>query len=103
VFTSREGGTTAKGNQMLLRKEQWLEIGAMQSNDEGYESINTRTLDIDQLLPEVKERIKENTLLDEEYRWISNQLSSGNVTDNHYKLKDYILCWKNRVDAPKEM
>ena len=37
AFASKEGGTTAAGNQMLLRKEHWLEIRAMQIDDEDYE------------------------------------------------------------------
>jgi len=31
---------TATGNQMLLRMEQCLEIGAMQMDDEGNDTIN---------------------------------------------------------------
>jgi len=41
--------------------------------------------------------------LDDEYRSICEQLSSGDVIDQYYKLKDDILCWKNGVYARKEM
>jgi len=34
VFTSKEGGTTAAGQQTLLRKEQWVGISAMQLDDD---------------------------------------------------------------------
>jgi len=44
-FTSRTGGTTAAGNQMLLKKEQWLEVGPMQIKDDECDSINVRVLD----------------------------------------------------------
>jgi len=65
AFTSKEAGMTATGNQMLLRMEQWLEIGAMQMDDEGIDTINIGALDIDQLLPEAKKLIKEKALLDD--------------------------------------
>ena len=62
AFTSEEGGTRAVGNKMLLRKEQWLEIEAMQLDDNDYEVITIGVLDVDQLLPEAQERIKEKTI-----------------------------------------
>jgi hypothetical protein len=34
VFTSTEGSTTAAGQQSLLWKEQWVEIEAMQLDDD---------------------------------------------------------------------
>jgi len=88
---------------MLLRKEQWLEVGAMQIDDEGYELISIGALDINQLLPEGKKRIKENALLDDEYQSICKQLSSGDIIDKQYQLKDDILWWKNRVYVPAAM
>jgi len=103
AFTSKEGGTTATGNQTLLRKEQWLEVGELQIDDEDYDIIKIGALDIDQLLPGAKDRIKEKDLLDDEYWAICKQLSSGNIIHKHYELKDDILCWKNRVYAPNEM
>ena len=41
--------------------------------------------------------------MDDEYRSICKQLSSGDIIDKHYELKDNILCWKNRIYVPKEM
>jgi len=102
-FTSGEGGMTATGNKTLLRKEQWLEIGAMQLDDSSYEIIHIGALDVDQLLPEAKARIKEKALLDDNYGAICKQLSSGDVIDKHYELVDGILCWKKRIYAPKEL
>jgi len=102
-FTSKERGTTATGDQMLLRKEQWLEVRAMQIDNESYSMINIGALDIEQLLSEAKERIKEKALLDEDYRSICKQLSSGDTTDKHYELIDDILCWKKRIYERKEM
>jgi len=48
AFTSKEGGTTAIENKMSLKNEQWLEVGAMQIDDEGFGSIDIGALDIDQ-------------------------------------------------------
>jgi len=39
AFTSKEGGTTSATNHMMLRKEQWLEVGAMQLEDEDVDII----------------------------------------------------------------
>jgi len=103
AFTSGEGGTTAAENKMLLRKEQRLEIGAMQLDDNSHQVINIGALDIDQLLPEAKERIKQKGLLDDSYLAICRQLSSGEVTDKCYELVDDILCWKKRIYVPKEL
>lgn len=54
VFTFREGATTATRNQTLLRKEQWLEVGAMQIDEEEEEVINIEAIDVEQLLLEAK-------------------------------------------------
>jgi hypothetical protein len=80
VFTFREGGMMAAGKQTMLRKEQWLEVGAMQLDETEIGCINIGAIDIEQLSPEAKERIKEKALLDEEYRTICKQLlSEGNM------------------------
>jgi len=99
-FTSGEGGTMAAGNKTLLRKEQWLEVGAMQIEDEEMSCINIGAMDIERLLPEAKESIKEKALLDEDYRTICKQLVSGGNVDKEYRFRDEILCWKNRVYVP---
>jgi hypothetical protein len=40
AFTTREGGTTAAGQPTLLRKEQWMEIGGMQLDDDDRKEIH---------------------------------------------------------------
>jgi hypothetical protein len=101
AFTSREGGTTAAGQQTMLRKEQWLEIGAMKLDEDECEEICIGAIAMEQLLPEAKERIKQKALLDEDYIAICRQLSSGGKTSEHYDIKDDLLCWKNRLYVPK--
>jgi len=103
AFTSKEGGTTATGDRLLLRKEQWLEVGAMQLDDSDIEVMNIGAIDIEQLLPEAIQRIKEKALLDNSYRSICKQLSSGEITDKHYEMVNDILCWKKRIYAPKDL
>lgn len=56
-FTSREAVTTAPGNQMLCKRESWVEIGEILINDEEFEVINIGALEVEFLLPEAKERI----------------------------------------------
>jgi hypothetical protein len=57
-------------------------------------------MDIEQLLPEAKERIKEKALLDEHYRTICKQLVSRRNVDKEYEIHNEILCWKNQVYVP---
>jgi len=90
AFTSKEGGTTAAGQLTLLRKEQWVEIGAMQLDH--FEIINIGALEVQQLLPEAKERIKEKALLDDEYVAICRQLSFGGNVDKNYVIRGKLLC-----------
>jgi len=68
-FTSREGGTTSATNRTFLDTSQWLEVGAvdLDTNDK-YERIQISAIDVDQLLPEAKERIKEKAMLDKKFR-----------------------------------
>jgi hypothetical protein len=68
----------------MLDKEQWLEVGAMAIDlDNGYETIQISAIDVDQLLPEAKERINEKAMLDEKYRELCKQVSKdGNIDKN---------------------
>jgi len=100
AFTSREGGTTAAGQQTLLRKEQWVEIGAMQLDHDELEVIHIGALEVEKLLPEAMECIKEKALLDEDYVAICKHRSSGVNVDMNYGIRQDLLCWKNRVYAP---
>lgn len=86
---------------MLLRKEQWVEVGAMQLDDDELKVINIRTFEVEQLLPEAKERIKEKALLDEDYVAICKQLSSGGNIDKKYNIQNNLLCCKDREYVPK--
>jgi len=78
-----------------------VEIGAKQLDDDDREEINIGAIVIQQLLPEAKERMKEQALLDEDYVAICKQLSCGGMIDKNYEVKDDSLCWKNRLYAPK--
>jgi len=98
AFTSREGGTTSATSQTMLEKDQWLEVGAMELDlNDGIESIQILAMAVEQLLPEAKERIKEKAMLDDRYRELCKQVSSGGNIDKGFALKDEFLCWKNRI------
>jgi hypothetical protein len=97
VFTSREGGTTSAIIQPMFDKEQWLEVGAMELDNDDVESVSIVALDIEQLLPEAKEKIKEKAMLDDQYRKICKQVVKDENIDKNFALKDDILCWKNRI------
>jgi hypothetical protein len=104
AFTSGVGGTTSATNQTMLRKNQWLEVGAMELHfDNGIESIQIAALDVEQLLPEGKERIKEKAMFDEKYReWCKQVASEGNII-KIFTIKAELLCWKNRIYVPAEL
>jgi hypothetical protein len=69
AFTSREGGTTSATKQTMLYKEQWLEVGAIELDlGVNFETIQIAAIEVKQMLPEVKSRIKVNAMLDEKYR-----------------------------------
>jgi len=88
---------------MMLRKEQWLEIGVMQTDGESDEEIQIGAIDIERLLPEAKERIKVEALLDKDYLAICKAVTTEASVDKGYKIQDDILCWKNRIYVPEAM
>jgi len=102
AFTSREGGTTSATTEEMLDKSQWLEISTMELDiKDEYETIQISAMDVEQLLPEAKERIKEKAVLDERYRALCKQVSSGEVIDKNFTMSDGLLCWKNRIYVPE--
>jgi hypothetical protein len=90
AFTFREGGTTSATEQLMMDKEQWLEVGAMEIDlDYDYEIIQISAIDVDQLLPEARERIKEKAMLDEKYRDLCKQVTKdGNIDKNFSIIND---------------
>jgi len=102
AFTSREGGTSSATTEEMLDKSQWLEISTMELDiKDEYETIQISAMDVEQLLPEAKERIKEKAVLDERYRALCKQVSSGEVIDKNFTMSDGLLCWKNRIYVPE--
>ena len=87
AFTSKEGGTTSATNQSMLDKEQWLEVGAMQLDSEEYGDIQVSTMQIELLLPEAKESIKEKARLDDRYRDLCKQVTKGGNIDKRFTIR----------------
>lgn len=93
-----KGGMTSATTDMMLRKEQWIEVGAMQiDNGNDYGIIQIAALEIGPPLPEAKERIKEKALIVDRYREICKKVVTEGNIDKEYTIKDDILCWKDRV------
>jgi len=65
------------------------------------ESIQIPAIEVEQLLPEAKEKIKEKAMLDDKYRELCNQVSLGGHIDKGFAIKEELLCWKNRIYVPK--
>jgi len=102
AFTSREGGTTSATDQTMLDKSQWLEAGAISlDTSEEYETIQISAIDVEQLLPEAKERIKEKAMLDDKYRNLCKQIALGGNIDANFMISSELLCWKKRIYVPE--
>ena len=97
MFTTREGGMTSATNQTMLQEEQWLEVGAMQLNDNDIGIIQLSALDIEVLLPEAKAKIQFKAILDDNYRKVCNQVVKKENIDKGYPVKEDLLCYKNRI------
>jgi len=68
-------------------KEHWSEVGAMGIDlDGGYETIQIAAIDIDQLLPDSRERMKEKAMLDEKYRELCKQISKNRNIDKTFAI-----------------
>jgi hypothetical protein len=65
--TSGVGGTTAMVEKPMLGPDQWLEIGAMEIDDDEYEVIDTEALEISKMDRAQKELLKQDALRDEDY------------------------------------
>jgi hypothetical protein len=101
AFTSREGGTTSATNQTMLDMEQWLEVGAMELDLDGYESTQVSTIEVDRVLPEARQRIKKKGMLDEKDRELCKQITTGGNIDKSFSITDELLCLKNRMYVPE--
>jgi hypothetical protein len=67
AFSSTERGTNSVTNQEMLRKERWLQVGAMQIEDHNIEFIKRLALDVEALLPEANARITQKAMLDDKH------------------------------------
>jgi len=86
----------------MLDKDQWLEVGAMELDlNDYYESIQISALEVDQLLAEARERIKEKAMLDEKYKELCKLVSTGGNIDKSFSISNELLCCKNRVYVPE--
>jgi len=102
AYTSRVGGTTAIATEPLLGPEQWLEVGAMEIEDEEFQEINIGAIEVESLLPEQKQRINNDALADEVYKSIYKEVAKEKCIDKNYEIIDDLLCWKGRLYAPEK-
>jgi hypothetical protein len=85
----------------MLDKEQWLEVGAMELDLDGYESIQILAMEVDQSLPQARESIKEKAMLDEKYWELCKQVTIGGNIDKSFSITDKLVCWKDRIYVPE--
>jgi hypothetical protein len=87
----------------MLDKEQWLEIGAMELDFAEYKAIQIPAIEVDQLLPEAKERIKDKAMMDGKYRELCKQVTTGGNIDKSFSISNDLLCWKKRIYVPERL
>jgi hypothetical protein len=86
----------------MFQKEQWLEVGAMELDlNEDLKLVQIAAIEVDQLLPEARERSKEKARLDKKYTEICMQVSSGGNVDKDCSISKEILGRKNRINVPE--
>jgi len=69
--------------------------------EDDLKAIQISAIEVEQLLPEAKERIKEQAMLDEKYRELCKLVSSGGNIDKGYSILNELLCWRNRMYVPE--
>jgi len=85
----------------MLGKEQWLEVGAMELDpDDVIGSIHKSAIEVEQLLPDARESIKENARLDEKYWELCKQVSLGGLISKSLEIQNKLLGWKTRIYVP---
>lgn len=84
-----------------MNKEQWLEVGAMEMEMEEYQSIQISALEVDLVLPEARERIKEKAMLDVKYRELGKPVTKGGNINKNFSIMNELLCWKNKMYVPQ--
>jgi len=70
-------------------------------DDDDFQEICIGATEVELLLPEQKQRIIEEAMLDDDYRSICKRISKGNNEDFNYEILDNLLCWKGRLYAPR--
>jgi hypothetical protein len=100
TFTSTEVGTRVAGNLTMSRKQQQMEVVAMEIEKAILDNITIAARDIEQLLPKAKEHIKEKAMLDVYYRTICKHVSLGGNVDKEYTVRQNIVFRKNRIQVP---
>jgi hypothetical protein len=95
-------GTTAITTEPLLGPDQWLEVGAMEIENEEYQEIAIEAMEIEMWLPEQKKRIISDAMVDEQNRSIYKGVTKvGNIDSNSEIIED-LLCWMGRLYAPEK-
>jgi hypothetical protein len=84
----------------MLQKEQWLEVRAMELDlDADFETIQISAIEVEQLLPEANEMFKEKAMLDDQYRELCKQVTTGGNNNKGISINNELLCGKNRMYA----
>jgi len=71
--------------------------------DDDLTSVQISAIEVNQLLPETNERIKQNAMLDDTDRELCKQVLTGGNGDANFTRKKEFLCWRNRIYVPQKL
>jgi hypothetical protein len=72
----------------------------MELDFDSYKSIQISAIEVDQLLPEARDKIKEKPMQDGKYKELCKQVMGGENIDKNCSLSNHLLCLKNRIYVP---
>jgi hypothetical protein len=88
----------------VLWQEQWLEFGTLELNlNNNFESLQILALEVEELLPVAKDRIKKKVILHDNYGQLCEQVVSEGNIDKSFLIKDELLCWDDMIYVPERL
>jgi len=87
----------------MISKEQWLEVGALELEEDQFGIIDIGAMEVETLLPEAKERIIQKAELDPKYREIRSKVQSEEHEDRHFSMDSNMLGGMNRIYVPEKL
>jgi len=79
-------------DKLMLGPDQWLEIGAMEIDDDEYETVEIGAIEIAKMDQAQKESLKQDALQDEEYTALCKATVKGENISKECSMDQDLLC-----------